>query len=164
MRLPFRNNRSPVSAAIRRVTTDTAALAIFDPAAISHRKDGIGDWWSLRDERLLELEAGHALVVGLGTDGTYQVCIEGGIVDESGVGLKTPSGRIFIGPGEEMTGGGFEPDGKWGGFFVPVQGAFQRVGVQRDGEKSIVRVEPTVSFVSELSDTMRLWGELRLDE
>jgi hypothetical protein len=42
-----------------------------------------------------------------------------------------PSGKVFIGPGEEITGGEQRPDGNHGGFFVSLEPGDYTVAVQR---------------------------------
>ncbi|MBF4213271.1 hypothetical protein EI533_37085, partial [Pseudomonas donghuensis] len=46
-----------------------------------------------------------------GGDGTYNVYIENNVVDYIGaLFLNVPSGKVFIGAGEDVTGGDLEPD------------------------------------------------------
>ena len=59
--------------------TDTATLAIFDPAALAHRITDTADWWSLAEDALAEINTGNVLFVDLGRDGSYAVEIRRGL-------------------------------------------------------------------------------------
>ncbi len=103
-------------------TTDTATLCLFDTQALKHRLNDEPDWWSIEADELGELNAGNAAFLNLGADGTYEVVITEHIKQPTvRLFLKVPSGNIFIGAGEEVTGGELEPDCVWGGSFLSVQ-------------------------------------------
>ncbi|KAF6559400.1 hypothetical protein G9G63_24245 [Paenibacillus sp. EKM202P] len=103
-------------------TTDTATLCLFDTQALKHRLNDEPDWWSIEADELGELNAGNAAFLNLGADGTYEVVITDHIEQPTvRLFLKVPSGNIFIGAGEEATGGELEPDCVWGGLFLSVQ-------------------------------------------
>ncbi|APB71722.1 hypothetical protein PPYC1_15690 [Paenibacillus polymyxa] len=103
-------------------TTDTATLCLFDTQALKHRLDDDPDWWSIEEDELGELNKGNVAFLNLGADGTYEVVMTDHI-DKPAVRLflKVPSGNLFIGAGEEATGGGLEPECVWGGTFLSVQ-------------------------------------------
>jgi Family of unknown function (DUF6386) len=104
------------------ISTGTATICIFDKACLAHRKDDIGDWWSLPQNELQEAIEGNALFLNVGEDGTYRVNISSHDFDaEFEYGIVVKSGEIFVGPGEEASGGGFEPDGSWGGGFISLK-------------------------------------------
>ncbi|EPD6619744.1 DUF6386 family protein [Salmonella enterica subsp. enterica] len=91
--------------------TDTATLAIFDLAAIKHRVSDTPDWWSISEDEIDEMNRGNILFLGLGGDGVYHVDIVDEIDDcNDCLYIKVPSGTIFIGAGEDTTGGDLEPD------------------------------------------------------
>lgn len=142
---------------LESITTDTATICIFDLVAMAHRKGDVGDWWSIPSDRVAETKNGNALFIDVGDDGTYDVAISSEN-DGAALGfcLATPSGRIFIGPGEEMSGADFEPDGKWGGFFISVEGPFQKVTAHRNGDRISINVRPTKSFENESLDMISL--------
>lgn len=121
-----------------KFVTDTASLCVFDVAALRHRFDDDGDWWSIVDEELAEVNAGNAAFVGLGSDGEYQVDI-GDVLGEDGIDirLKCPSGRVFVGSGEEVTADGLEPEGIRGGTFLDVAPGGYVLTVCRTGNKSL---------------------------
>jgi hypothetical protein len=118
--------------------TDTATLCVFDVAALRHRLHDTGDWWSIVDEELKEINAGNAAFIGLGSDGDYEVDI-GEAGDEGGsiVHLKFPSGRVFVGCGEEVTAGGLEPECIRGGTFLDFTPGAYVLSVRRTGDKSL---------------------------
>ena len=94
------------------ISTDTATICIYDPAMLVHRFDSPPDWWSDYRVELEEANSGNLLIIGLGEDGDYYVRVQNEITDciEKVTGLiRIKTGRIFIGPGEEITGGGYRP-------------------------------------------------------
>ncbi|HEJ9627067.1 DUF6386 family protein [Proteus terrae] len=91
--------------------TDTATLAIFDLQAIQHRKSDTADWWSIPDDELEEMNKGNIAFIGLGNDGFYTINLCDNIEDpDVKINISCPSGEIFIGAGEDTTGGDLEPD------------------------------------------------------
>ncbi|QIG05758.1 DUF6386 family protein [Proteus sp. ZN5] len=91
--------------------TDTATLAIFDFQAIRHRKSDTADWWSIPDDELDEMNKGNIAFIGLGNDGFYTINLCDNIEDpDIKINISCPSGKIFIGAGEDTTGGDLEPD------------------------------------------------------
>ncbi len=103
---------------IGQFVTDTSTLAIFDPEALRHRIDDVGDWWTYPDEEVLsEMNRGNVGIVDLGTDGIYELRSVEDIDPQVSIKLRTPSSRIFIGAGEEISGGGLQPEGIRG-FFI----------------------------------------------
>ena len=117
--------------------TGTATICIFDPAALKHRVADHADWWSDVDEELKEVNAANVVFVALGSDGQYEVEArpEGGSWSERRVVtalLRCPTGRAFVGPGEDVSGGDFEPDRRrTTGRFVQVPIGQCRVEVYR---------------------------------
>lgn len=138
------------------VATDTATICIFDVDAMKHRVNDVGDWWSIPANELAEVQNGNALFLNLGTDGTYQLDVTNEI-DPSAVGynLNTPSGRVFIGAGEEMSGGGLEPEGI-SGFFVEVHEPNHRVFVSRNGQRITVKFVAASASGNEVSQLIQL--------
>jgi hypothetical protein len=139
------------------ITTDTSTICIFDLVAMTHRKGDVGDWWSIPKDRVVEIKNRNALFIDVGDDGTYRVVIsaeDGG--ESQGFCLATPSGRVFIGPGEEMSGADFEPDGNWGGFFISVEGPHQKVTARRDGDAISINFRPTGPFENDPVDMISL--------
>ena len=93
-------------------TTDTATLSIFDLASLKHRISDDPDWWSIPDDELDEINKGNVLFLNLGDDGCYNVDVHDDIDENYGcLSLKVPSGKIYVGAGEDTSGGDLEPDG-----------------------------------------------------
>jgi hypothetical protein len=126
--------------------TDTATIAVFDPATLDHRKEDRPDWWSLPRNELEEINAGNMLLAGLGSDGVYSV--ETSSNPQTGVSalIKCVSGRIHIGAGEDLPGGGFGPsndDGYTSGRAADYPRGVYRVTVAIIGDFSLaVNIEP----------------------
>jgi hypothetical protein len=102
--------------------TDTATMCIYDLGALKHRLDDTADWWSIRSEEFLEINAGNVAFINLGGDGKFVVDTDSGL-DSSGwlkCNLKVPTGKVFVGAGEEVTGDGLEPECIRGGGFLQV--------------------------------------------
>ena len=139
------------------ISTDTATICLFDLVAMQHRKDDIGDWWSFPRERELEIANSTVLFIDVGDDGDYEVEVHQ-IWGEEEVGfcLASPSERLFVGPGEEMSGAGFEPTGEWGGMFVSVDGPYQRVAITRRQNVITIALRPTEPFQNERVDCVPL--------
>ncbi|MDU8432518.1 DUF6386 family protein [Pseudomonas syringae pv. actinidifoliorum] len=92
--------------------TGTATISIFDIDAIKHRASDSPDWWSMVEDEILEINKGNIAFLGLGDDGGYNIKISDTIEGETGkLNLHFPSGNVFIGAGEDTSGGGLEPDG-----------------------------------------------------
>lgn len=93
------------------VVTDTATVAVFDLEAIRHRMNDTADWWSIAEDEILEVNQGNIAFLGLGEDGEFDINISDDLQDEEcALNMYVPSGQIFIGAGEDTTGGGLEPD------------------------------------------------------
>jgi hypothetical protein len=94
----------------------TSTVCVFDPARLSHRRSDTADWWSVPDDELYEMNAGNVLFVDVGTDEAIAIEVEicesqeplAGQGITGRVGVET--GRLFIGPGEDVVGGDLEPD------------------------------------------------------
>ncbi|EOC5257293.1 DUF6386 family protein [Enterobacter asburiae] len=93
------------------IQTDTAALVIYDLMSLKHRINDDADWWSLPEDEVEEINKGNLLFLNLGDDGAYKVHIKNDVDEYTGsLFLSVPSGKVFIGAGEDVTGGDLEPD------------------------------------------------------
>lgn len=122
-----------------RFVTDTATMCVFDLAALRHRLRDAPDWWSIEREELLETNRGNVAFVGLGSDGEYSVVYDESLDFEARVTciLNCPSGRIFIGAGEEVTSDGLEPECLRGGVILSRPPGSYLVKVAKDSSHSI---------------------------
>lgn len=94
------------------IVTDTATVAIFDLQCMKHRISDTPDWWSIVEDEIQEVNDGNIAIFGLGEDGKFDIKISEDVHNEDGVlNLKFLSGYVFIGAGEDITGGELEPDG-----------------------------------------------------
>ncbi|MEL8054631.1 MAG: DUF6386 family protein, partial [Pseudomonadota bacterium] len=57
-----------------RLVTDTSTICIFDPDCLEHRLDDAGDWWTIPEDELLEVNRKNIVIVALPADGIYDVC------------------------------------------------------------------------------------------
>lgn len=138
------------------VTTDTATACIFDPACLRHRKSDVGDWWSIPECELEEVNNGNALILNLGSDGTYHFNLIDQSIEGVQLQLKVPSGRLFVGPGEELTGGDLEPDDSWGGEFLDVEPGLYVCTLARKGNVVDVHLRQGGEGANRLIDLVRL--------
>ena len=140
--------------------TDTATLSVFDLQALAHRIGDDPDWWCSSEAELAELNAGNAALVGLGADGAFR-----GIVSEPGSFVPTysfvlncPSGKVFVGAGEETTSDGMEPDCTLGGmlmelapgsyaFYIAAEGGELRLAWERLSGKASNAFESAIRLM-----------------
>ncbi len=106
------------------VRTDTATLCAFDEATLDHRRTDSADWWSDPREELREVNQGNALIVAMGTDGTFLINVSFEAPHKNDypsvqARLRCVSGRVFVGAGEQVVGGDLGPDPAYeGGQFI----------------------------------------------
>ncbi|MBC3949867.1 DUF6386 family protein [Pseudomonas folii] len=94
------------------IFTDTATISIFDIDAMKHRVSDSPDWWSIVEDEIIEINEGNIVFLGLGEDGNYTIKVLDTIENEAGsLNIHFPSGNVFIGAGEDTSGGDLEPDG-----------------------------------------------------
>ncbi|PCJ12300.1 MAG: hypothetical protein COB04_17955 [Gammaproteobacteria bacterium] len=104
--------------------TDTATIAVFDPAALAHRCGDDADWWSIPRDEISEINQGNVLFVGLGCDGGYEVDIYQNIGESEcpskfvSANVRVLSGCIYIGAGEQVPAGDFGPETTYGGTLI----------------------------------------------
>jgi hypothetical protein len=93
------------------IQTDTATLVIYNLMSLKQRINDDADWWSLPEDEVEEINKGNLLFLNLGDDGAYKVHIKNDVDEYTGsLFLSVPSGKVFIGAGEDVTGGDLEPD------------------------------------------------------
>ena len=117
-----------------RIVTGTATLCVFDPALLRHKLEDECDWWSIPSAELAAVNAGQVAFFNVGGDGAYELALHAELAEpQVNVHLAVVSGRVFIGAGEDVTGGGLEPDTAYGGLFVDLPAGSYRVQARRDG-------------------------------
>lgn len=96
------------------------------------------------------------MIVGLGGDGFYDL----DIVNEDGFprrySLSFPSGRVFIGPGEMLTGGGDEPAPQYGGMFFDFEPGDYTVGIERIDERLRISITRAIAFENMVMEPIRI--------
>ncbi|MGK5051922.1 DUF6386 family protein [Janthinobacterium sp. RB2P8] len=140
-----------------RIVTGTATLCMFDPALLRHRLDDDCDWWSIPGAELAAVNAGQVAFFNVGGDGAYDLVLHAELAEPHvSVHLAVVSGRVFIGAGEDVTGGGLEPDTAYGGLFVdaPVGGC--RVLARRDGGLISLAFVPDALSSNAFGDLVRI--------
>jgi len=126
--------------------TSTATVVVYDLESLKHRLDDDADWWADPKSEMDEINLRNVLIIGLGFDGYYDVDV---IEEDSGTqaySLRFPSGKIFIGPGELMTGGGDEPDESCSGIFLNLAAGDYRVSIQRVDDQLKIGLIPAPAF------------------
>jgi hypothetical protein len=139
--------------------TDTATMCIFDLLALKHRLRDTPDWWSIEREELAEMNGGNVAFVGLGSDGEFSVVNneDGNFENPVTCHLNCPSGRIFVGAGEEVTSDGLEPECLRGGIFLVRPPGFYVVKVAGNGRKSIqLSIAPSRHGTNSFDSRLRL--------
>lgn len=111
--------------------TSTATVVVYDLESLRHRLDDDVDWWADPKAELDEINRRNVLIVGLTFDGFYDLDIIKEDIGTASYSLRFPSGKIFIGPGEVMTGGGDEPDESCSGIFLDLPPGDYNVGIAR---------------------------------
>lgn len=120
-----------------RFVTDTATLCVFDPASLRHRLNDDADWWSIPEDEIEEVNSGNVAFFGLGRDGRYDVEVVDSFKTTNPINLKCPSGKIFIGAGEEVSSDGLEPEAVRGGGFLQMEPGFYELHAQFVGNSTI---------------------------
>ncbi|MFS0871877.1 DUF6386 family protein [Paenibacillus xylanilyticus] len=146
--------------------TDTATLCLYDLASLKHRVEEPSDWWSLPEDELAEVNAGHCLFFNLGADGLYEVTWSVDISDTAnevqetqGVQvfyLQVPSGNVFLGAAEDVSGGDLEPDESCDGITLPLQPGNYACLVSREGNHISMSIKPSAQGHNILDSLIRV--------
>jgi len=123
------------------VQTNTATLVIYDLMSLKHRIDNDADWWSLPEVEIEEINKGNVLFLNLGEDGTYKIHIKNNVDEYVGaLFLNVPSGKVFIGAGEDVTGGDLEPDDSdaISGEFIILEPGSYKVKFKKQGSDVLI--------------------------
>lgn len=140
-----------------RIVTGTATVCVFDPALLRHKLGDDCDWWSLPSAELAAVNAGHVAFFNVGGDGAYDIALHAELAEpQVTVHLTVASGRVFIGAGEDVTGGGLEPDTAYGGLFLDVPVGNCRVQARRDGERISLAFVPDARGSNAFDDLVRI--------
>ncbi|MBX9860539.1 MAG: hypothetical protein K2Y20_13270 [Sphingomonas sp.] len=139
------------------ITTDTATFCLFDLECLRHRKDDAGDWWSIHADKIVEINKGNIIICDLGSDGTYDVIFsDQDIETDHRYNFKTKTGNVYYGPGEEISGGGFEPNGSWGGGFIYLEPGNHICSIKKDLDKIVVHVTAGGTGRNNITELIRI--------
>lgn len=140
-----------------RIVTGTATLCVFDPALLRHKLEDDCDWWSIPSAELAAVNAGQVAFFNVGGDGAYELALHAELAEPQViVHLAVVSGRVFIGAGEDVTGGGLEPDTAYGGLFVDLPAGSYRVQARRDGAHISLAFVPDARSGNAFVDLVRI--------
>lgn len=140
-----------------RIVTGTATLCVFDPALVRHKLEDDCDWWSIPSAELAAVNGGQVAFFNVGGDGAYDLVVHDELAEPHvSVHLAIASGRVFIGAGEDVTGGGLEPDTAYGGIFVDVPVGGCRVQAHRDGARISLAFVPDARSSNTFGDLVRI--------
>ncbi|MFV2930536.1 DUF6386 family protein [Serratia marcescens] len=80
--------------------------------SLKNRVSDDAGWWSIPEDEQEEVNKGNVLFLNLGEDGQYTVRVVDNISENyKSLFLNVPSGKVFVGAGEDTSGGDLEPDG-----------------------------------------------------
>lgn len=127
--------------AIIDLQINTSTMIIYDLVSLKHRVSDDADWWSLREDEVEEMNKGNVLFLNLGDDGAYKVHIKNDVDEYTGsLFLNVPSGKVFIGAGEDVTGGDLEPDDSdaISGKFITLEPGSYEVKYKKQGSDVLI--------------------------
>ena len=125
----------------------TATIVVFDLVCLQHRIEHDIDWWADPAEEVEELHKRNLLIAGLGANDWYDVRVTDESLDiAQSFSLSFPSGKVFVGPGEEISGGGDEPTGAHGGKIFAFEPGDYNVALNRDDQALVVSIYPSPAF------------------
>ncbi|SLK12087.1 MULTISPECIES: DUF6386 family protein [unclassified Paenibacillus] len=144
-----------------QIFTDTAALCLYDLAALKHRVEDTPDWWSIAEDELTEVNAGNCLFLNLGEDGQYEVTWS---LDDAGKELKTapvyhlrvPSGNVYLGAADDVSGGELEPDESCGGVLLQIEPGNYACMILRESNQIWITIKPSLQSENSLNDLIRI--------
>lgn len=150
------------------MVTDTATLCLYDLAALKHRVEDTSDWWSIPEDELTEVNAGHCLFLNLGADGAYEVewsLKEGAEVEsdsdhvaerEKVYHLQVPSGHVYLGAAEDVTGGELEPDETCEGVLFQLKPGNYACIISREASRITIVMTPSIQGTNTLDELIRI--------
>lgn len=139
------------------IYTGTSTIVVYDLGGLKHRIDDDVDWWADPVEELIEIRRRNLLIVGLGSDGFYDLDIVEGFDLAQNYSLSFPSGRIFVGPGEMLTGGGDEPEPRYGGMFLDFEPGDYTVGIERSDDRLRFSFTRSLAFENNVSEPISIF-------
>lgn len=149
------------------MVTDTATLCLYDLAALKHRTQDTSDWWSIPEDELTEVNAGHCLFLNLGADGVYEVewSLEDAEVKsdsdhvaerEKVYHLQVPSGHVYLGAADDVTGGELEPDETCEGVLLQLKPGNYACIFSREASRITIVMAPSIQGTNTLDELIRI--------
>lgn len=150
-----------------QMVTDTATLCLYDLAALKHRFEDTSDWWSIPEDELSEVNAGHCLFLNLGADGVYEVewSLEDAEVEsdsddvvkrEKVYHLQVPSGHVYLGAADDVTGGELEPDETCEGVMFQLNPGNYACIISREASRIAIVMTPSTQGKNTLAELIRI--------
>ncbi|WP_248278182.1 DUF6386 family protein [Paenibacillus sp. SZ31] len=150
-----------------QMVTDTATMCLYDLAALKHRAQDTSDWWSIPADELAEVNAGHCLFLNLGADGVYEVewsledvevDVDPGRVAELGkvYHLQVPSGNVYLGAADDVSGGELEPDETCEGVLFQLKPGNYACIVSREASRIAIVMTPSIQGNNTLDELIRM--------
>ncbi|WP_458123592.1 DUF6386 family protein [Paenibacillus sp. Z3-2] len=150
-----------------QMVTDTATLCLYDLAALRHRVQDTSDWWSIPEDELAEVNAGHCLFLNLGADGVYEVewsledadsDRDSDCVAEQGsvYHLQVPSGNVYLGAAEDVSGGELEPDESCEGVLFRLKPGNYACIISRKASRISILMKPSMQGKNTLDELIRM--------
>ncbi len=137
--------------------TDTATMCAFDLTCLKHRLDDDADWWTTSVAELTEVNHGSVAFLGLGEDGIYRVIVEVDVPDaQVKVNLRVPSGKFFVGAGEEVTSDGLEPEAIRGGAFIEIEPGNYTLLAKREGKVLTIALVAGSTGINKFENPVRV--------
>ena len=100
-----------------KITTDTARICVYDLFSLKHRLKDNSDW--VIYEGLAEMNRGKLALLHVGANWYYEIHITNQCKTRTDLSkiikISCPTGNVFIGACEKITGGGIEPTPKIAG-------------------------------------------------
>lgn len=142
-----------------KIFTDTATVVVFDLQSLKHRITDTPDWWSIEDDEIDEINNGNAVFLNLGSDGEYSISVVDSLNDYNGFAyINSPTGNIFIGAGEDTTGGDLEPDdiNSVSGCFINILPGSYSVKFKKVDSEIYLSFSPSKGNRNKLEEAIRL--------
>ena len=127
-----------------QIVTDTSTIAVFDLAALEHRIDEDGDWWTseLFDELQEEIARNNLYLIDTGFDGKFDVSVVRNSTRLGGKPLNCPSRHLFVVCGEEIPGEGLTPTCIRGGLELSLDSEIENVSHEVAGTSVAIHLSP----------------------
>lgn len=138
------------------IYTGTATIVVYDLVSLKHRLNDDVDWWADPREELVEINRRNLLIIGLGSDGFYDVDVSDEVDFPKCYSLSFQSGNVFIGAGEMLTGGGDEPEKRYGGMFLNFAPGDYRIGISRTGDRLRIGISQADAFSNDVLEPIQI--------